>query len=86
MEKKSMVNVPFIVYEKDIEHKNSIIKIMFAIIIVLLITLGISTYMFLSFINSFSYTTYSQDGEGINNINSGTQGDIVNESTVEDDD
>ena len=86
MEKKSMVNVPFIVYEKDIEHKNSIIKIMFVIIIVLLITLGISTYMFLSFINSFSYTTYSQDGEGINNINSGTQGDIVNESTIKNND
>ena len=86
MEKKSMVNVPFIVYEKDIEHKNNIIKFMFAIIIVLLVILGLSSYMFMSFINNFDYNNYAQDGNGVNNINTGTQGDILNESTVENND
>ena len=55
MEKKSMVNVPFIAYEKDIEHRNSIIKFMFAIIIVFVIILGLSFYMFMSFINNFEF-------------------------------
>lgn len=27
---------------------------------------------------------YQQDGEGINNVNIGTQGDVINESTPED--
>lgn len=30
-----------------------------------------------------SYDYMSQDGEGVNNINTGTQGDIVNEPDVE---
>ena len=82
MEKKSMVNVPFIAYEKDIEHRNSIIKFMFAIIIVLVIILGLSFYMFMSFINNFEFSKYYQEGHGLNNINEGTQGDVINESTT----
>ena len=36
--------------------------------------------------NIDDYNNYAQDGNGVNNINTGTQGDIVNESTVENND
>lgn len=81
-EKSSMINVPYIVYEKDMEHKNTVIKIMGASIICLIIAIITIVYMFMSFINSYDYTSYEQDGNGINNINSGTQGDVVNESDI----
>lgn len=85
IKKKEIVNVPYIVFEKDMEHKNSIIKMLFSIIICLTIVIGVSIYMFMVLINSFDFTTYNQDGNGLNNINTGTQtqGDVINESTIE---
>lgn len=83
LKKKEIVNVPYIVFEKDMEHKNSIIKMLFSIIVCLAIIIGISIYMFMMFLNNFEFTTYNQDGNGLNNINTGTQGDVVNESTIE---
>lgn len=53
--------------------------------IVFLVTLaalvGTNAYWIYTFSN---YEYVSQDGEGINNINSGTQGDLVNEPEGED--
>lgn len=83
MSKSSMVNVPFIAYEKEMDHKNNIIKFMGFIIIFLIIAIIITVFMFMSFINSHDYTSYDQDGNGQNNINKGTQGDVINESTIE---
>lgn len=86
MEKKSMVNVPFIAYEKEMEHKNTIIKILGITIICLIITIIVIFSLFMSFINSHDYRNYDQDGNGHNNINEGTQGDVINESTVTEND
>lgn len=85
-DKKSMVNVPYIVYEKDIEHKNTVIKIMGTSIIFLIISIVATIWMFMSFIGKFNYNNFTQDGEGQNNINTGTQGDIINESTIKNND
>ena len=79
---KTMVTVPYIAYEQDMAHKNSIIKIMGGIIFSLIIAIVLIVFMFMSFINNYDYKNYDQDGNGVNNINTGTQGDIVNESDI----
>ena len=81
-EKKGMINVPYIVYEKDMEHKNTIIKFMGVSIIFLIVAVVAITWMFMSFINGYDYRNYDQDGNGLNNINEGTQGDVINESNI----
>lgn len=75
-------SVPLIIYESEMKHKTSIIKWLFIIIIVLIIVLSFSIYLFLSFINSYDFVGYEQDGDGINNINTGQQGDVVNGSKI----
>lgn len=82
MNKSSMVNVPFIAYEKEMSHKNTIVKIMGTIILFLVIAIICIVYMFMSFISNYDYKNYDQNGEGVNNINSGQQGDIINESDI----
>lgn len=81
-EKSSMINVPYIAYEKEMEHKNAVIKIMGASVICLIVTIVLVVYMFMSFINAHDFRNYAQDGNGVNNINEGTQGDLINESSV----
>lgn len=75
-------SVPLIIYESEMKHKTNIIKGLLGVIVLLLIILGVAIYMFMSFINAHDFYGYDQDGEGINNINSGTQGDVINESTI----
>ena len=82
MNKGSMINVPFIAYEKEMEHKNNIIKLMGGFIIGLIILIIVMFTMFMSFINNYDYKNYDQDGNGINNLNNGTQGDVINESDI----
>ena len=86
MEKKSIVNVPFIAYEKEMGGKNKIIILMGIIILTLIISIVFICYMFTSFINSHDYRNYDQNGNGQNNINEGTQGDVINESTITEND
>ena len=80
MNKNSIVSVPYIAYEKEIDDKNKTIRSLRNIIILLVIAIVLIDWMFLSFINKHDFTSYAQDGNGINNMNSGVQGDITNES------
>lgn len=82
MNKNSMINVPFIAYEKEMDHKNKVVKIMGTIILFLVIAIICIVYMFMNFINGHNFKNYKQDGKGINNINEGTQRDIINESNT----
>lgn len=83
MKNNNIVNVPYILYEKEMVHKSSIIKMLIGVIFTLVIIFALTLFMFMSFINSHNYTSYDQDGNGQNNINKGTQGDVINESTIE---
>lgn len=85
-EKKEMVTVPYIAYEKALDDKKAVIKCMSVVIISLIVAIVLIVFFFMSFIDKHNYTSYSQDGNGLNNINSGTQGDISNESTTKDND
>ena len=82
MNKNSIVNVPYIAYEKEVESRKTAIKIMGAIILFLIVAIVCIVCMFTNFISNYDYKNYDQNGEGINNINSGQQGDIVNESDI----
>ena len=78
---KEMRSVPMPIYENEMKSKNNIIKALFAFLFLTIIVLGVVIYMFMSFISAYDYGGYNQDGDGINNVNTGTQRDIYNEST-----
>jgi len=75
-------SVPLIIYENEMKHKTNIIKGLLGIILALIIVLGIAIVMFVKFINAHDFVGYDQNGNGINNLNNGTQGDVINESTI----
>lgn len=83
MKNNNIVNVPYILYEKEMVQKSLIIKMLIGVIFTLVIILALTLFMFMSFINSHNYTSYDQDGNGQNNINKGIQGDVINEPTLE---
>ena len=73
---KKLTAVPLPVYEQEMKFKNRVI-------IMLLFILGVTITLFISFISSYDFVGYEQNGEGMNNINNGSQGDILNESSIE---
>lgn len=79
---KNIKSVPMPIYENEIGHKNGIIKALIMLIFTLIIVLGVSIYLFLKFIGSYDYTSYTQDGSGVNNLNTAIQGEVVNESKI----
>ena len=79
---KETKNIPFIVYESEMQSKTTIIKGLIILSSILVLVLGITIYLFVSFIGSYDYSKYSQNGNGVNNVNSGTQGNITNESNT----
>ena len=83
-EENKAKSVPLIIYENEMKHKTNIIKGLISLLFVLTIIFGIAVYLFMSFIGSYDFYGYTQDGEGINNVNTGKQGDVINESTIND--
>lgn len=81
-QKNESKSVPLIIYESEMKHKTNIIKGLLILLSLFLVVFGITIYLFMSFIGSYDFVGYDQDGEGINNINSGSQGDIINESNI----
>lgn len=84
-ENNKVKSVPLLIYENEMQHKTNIIKGLLILLGISFLILGISIYLFMSFINAHDIASYAQDGNGINNINTGEQGDVVNESTIKDD-
>lgn len=82
MKNDSIVNVPYILYEKEMGNKFAIIKMLIGIVITLVIILALTLFMFMKVVNQYDYTAYTQDGNGQNNINTGTQGDVTNGATT----
>ena len=78
--KNNIVNVPYILYEKEMGTKITIIKMLIGVILTLVIVLALTLFMLMRVVNSHDYVSYAQDGNGQNNINTGTQGDVTNGS------
>ena len=80
--KNNIVNVPYILYEKEMTHKVSIIKMLIGVVFTLVLLFALTLFMFMKVINQYEYSAYTQDGNGQNNINTGTQGDVTNGATT----
>lgn len=70
--------MPIAQHEKDQQRLMSIIKKQFIAIIVLICLLFGSFGLFVWYESQFETFTCEQDGEGINNVNYGEQGDLNN--------
>ena len=76
-----MAVMPIAQHEKDQQRLMSIIKKQFIAIIVLICLLFGSFALFVWYESQFETISYEQDGEGINNVNYGEQGDLLNNGT-----
>ena len=79
-----MAVMPIAQHEKDQQRLMSIIKKQFIAIIVLICLLFGSFGLFVWYESQFETISYEQDGEGINNVNYGKQGDLNNGAESED--
>lgn len=77
-EKKSNLNIPYYVHEGEMARSERHIKRLWIALIVAIIVAFLSNIAWLIYNSEFERTLYSQDGEGLNNINMGTQGDLKN--------
>ena len=84
-----MAMIPYIVYEaSEAKSERTIKRLIITLILTMVLMFG-SNMLWLYAWNQYDYTsevetvTYKQDGEGYNNINMGTQGDVANGTECE---
>ena len=71
-------NVPYIVYESAMVRAERTIKKLTIVAVVALVLMFITNLAWLYEWTQFDTISYEQDGEGVNNVNLGTQGDVLN--------
>lgn len=78
--------VPYIVYESAQSRSERCIKRLVIALILSIFLIFISNALWLYAWCQYDYTSestsYTQDGKGVNNINTNTQGDVNNESEI----
>lgn len=72
------VTVPYVVHEATVARQERQIKRLWIALIVAISMLFASFGLFVWYESQFETITYEQDGEGINNVNYGEQGDLNN--------
>lgn len=72
------VNVPYVVHEATVARQERHIKRMWIALIVAVAMLFASNIGWLIYESQFVTVSYEQDGDGLNNVNVGEQGDINN--------
>lgn len=77
---KTPANVPYVVHESTVARMERIIKRQWIALIVAIALLFDSFGLFVWHESQFETISYEQDGEGINNVNLGEQGDLNNGS------
>lgn len=80
---KSPTNVPYVVHESTVARMERIIKRQWIALIVAICMLFASFGLFVWYESQYETISYEQDGEGINNVNIGEQGDLNNGSKGE---
>lgn len=88
-----MAMIPYIVYESAEARAERTAKRLIIALLVTILLLFASNAIWLYAWNQYDYVsetetetvTYKQDGEGYNNINTGTQGDVTNGADVQKD-
>lgn len=83
-----MESIPYVVYESAEAKNERLIKRLTIALIVSIVLMFTSNAIWLYAWCQYDYSsedyTYTQDGEGYNNINTGTQGDVNNGADVKD--
>lgn len=77
------VTVPYVVHESTVARMERIIKRQWIALIVAICMLFGSFGLFVWYESLYETISYEQDGEGINNVNLGEQGDLNNGSKGE---
>lgn len=72
------VNVPYVVHEATVARQERQIKRMWIALIVAISMLFFTNMIWIGYEGQFETISYEQDGEGINNVNLGEQGDLIN--------
>ena len=76
--KNSPPNVPYVVHEGVMSRLERVIKRLWIAVIVAVCLLFASNVGWMIYESQFDTISYEQDGEGINNVNIGEQGDLIN--------
>lgn len=71
-------NVPYIVYESAMVRAERTIKKLTIVAVVALVLMFVTNIAWIYEWTQFDTISYGQDGEGVNNVNLGTQGDVLN--------
>ena len=90
-DEEKIAMIPYIVYESAEARAERTVKRLIIALIVTILLLFASNAIWLYAWNQYDYVsetetetvTYKQDGEGYNNINTGTQGDVTNGADVQ---
>ena len=80
---KEQMTVPYIVFEGSMARSERHIKRLVIALIIAVVMIAVTNIAWLYYESQFDTVEYAQDGEGINNINTGEQGNILNGTEVE---
>lgn len=72
------VSVPYVVHEAEVSRQERQIKRMWVALIVLIAALFLTNMAWIGYESQFETISYEQDGDGVNNVNLGQQGDVIN--------
>lgn len=72
------VSVPYVVHEAEVSRQERQIKRMWVALIVLIVALFLTNMAWIGYESQFETISYEQDGDGLNNVNLGEQGDLIN--------
>lgn len=75
--------VPYIVHESAMARNERTQRRLWILVIILIAAILLSNLAWIIYESQFDTYSYEQDGNGINNINSGSQGDLINEPAFE---
>ena len=77
---KTPTNVPYVVHESAMARAERVIKRQWVAIVLLICMLFSAFGLFVWYESLYETISYEQDGEGVNNVNLGEQGDLNNGS------
>lgn len=78
------LSIPYVAHEAEVNRQERQIKRLWIALIVAISMLFASFALFVWYEAQFETITYEQDGEGINNVNYGEQGNLNNGAESED--
>lgn len=69
---------PRVVEIDIIEDYRAILKWLFRLLVFVLILWAATIGLFVWYLNQYDFVSYTQDGDGYNNLNNRVQGDVIN--------